>query len=50
MEYTKDELAAIGAKVVERRKKAQVRQREERRIKNALYAMYTTGKFGDLKI
>ena len=48
--YTQEELLEIGRKVVEARAKQRAAGRERRRVKNALYKMYTEGKLGNIKV
>ena len=49
-EYTREELAEIGLKVVKAHRKQAEKAKEVRRVRNALHQMYKDGKFGDLKI
>lgn len=49
-ELTREEIYQIGLKIVENRENQRAQGRERRRVKNALYKLYTDGKFGDLKV
>ncbi|KKN02650.1 hypothetical protein LCGC14_1115600 [marine sediment metagenome] len=49
-EYTREELAEIGLKVVKAHRKQAEKAKERCRVKSVLYTMYKDGKFGDLKI
>ncbi len=49
-EYTIEQLAEIGRKIVEARERQRAAARERRRVKNALYKMYIEGKLGNVKV
>lgn len=49
-QYTNEELAAIGSKVVRIRERQREASLERRKIKSALYRMYVEGKLGDIKV